>query len=91
MENVLPPHPTGALAALRGSPWADVIFAAHTGLGLALSAGELWRRLPVGRTLKTQMWLVPASERPQGQDEQEKWLYHWWQRLDDWIEAQGEE
>jgi 1-acyl-sn-glycerol-3-phosphate acyltransferase len=91
MENVLPPHPTGALAALCGRPEADVIFSAHTGLGLAISLGELWRHLPVGQTLKTQMWLVPASERPRDPDEQAKWLYDWWKRLDDWIEQQGEE
>lgn len=91
MENVLPPHPTGALAALRSRPEADVIFAAHTGLGLAASAGELWRELPTGRTLKTQMWLAPAAERPTDPDEQVKWLYDWWKRLDEWVEAQGEE
>jgi acyltransferase-like protein len=91
MENVLPPHPTGALAALRSQPEADVVFGAHTGLGLAASAGELWRKLPTGRTLTMQMWLAPATERPRDPDEQVKWLYEWWKRLDDWIERQGEE
>jgi hypothetical protein len=91
MDNVLPPHPTGALAALRSRPEADVIFGAHTGLGLAASAGELWRELPTGRTLKMQMWLAPAAERPSDPDEQVKWLYDWWKRLDDWVEEQGEE
>lgn len=91
MGNVLPPHPTGALAALRARPEADVIFAAHTGLGLEASAGDLWRKLPIGRTLKTQMWLAPATERPRDPDEQVRWLYDWWQRLDDWIDRQGEE
>lgn len=91
MENVLPPHPTGALAALRSRPDADVIFGAHTGLGLAATAGELWRKLPTGRTLKTRMWLAPAAERPRDPDEQVKWLYDWWKRIDEWIEGQGEE
>jgi hypothetical protein len=91
MENVMPPHPTGALAALRSRPEADVVFAAHTGLGLAASAGELWRKLPTGRTLKTRMWLASAAERPRDPDEQVKWLYDWWKRLDEWIERQGEE
>lgn len=44
MTHVLPPRPTGALAALRGKPDADVIFAAHTGLGLAAFPRELCAR-----------------------------------------------
>jgi 1-acyl-sn-glycerol-3-phosphate acyltransferase len=91
MEHVLPPHPSGALAALRGAPDADVIFSAHTGLGLAAFPGEIWRHTPIGHTLNNRMWLSPASERPQDPDEQVKWLYDWWGRLDRWVEASGEE
>jgi 1-acyl-sn-glycerol-3-phosphate acyltransferase len=88
MSNVLPPRPTGALAAIRGNPEADVIFASHTGLGLAAYPGELWRDIPIGRTLRTRMWHVPASEVPSDSDEQVAWLNRWWRRIDDWIEAQ---
>lgn len=88
MSNVLPPRPTGALAAIRGNPGADVIFACHTGLGLAAYPGELWRDLPIGRTLRTRMWHVPAPEIPADSDEQVAWLNRWWRRIDDWIEAQ---
>jgi len=91
MSHVMPPHPSGALAALRGAPDADVIFSAHTGLGLAAFPAEIWRRTPIGRTLETRMWLAPASERPQDPDEQVRWLYAWWKRLDDWVEARGVE
>lgn len=91
MENVLPPHPTGALTALASRPDADVIFAAHTGLGLAASAGQVLRELPIGRTLKTRMWLCPRTECPRDSDEQVNWLYDWWKRLDDWIEREGQE
>ena len=52
LANVLPPRPTGALAAIRGNPQADVVFAGHTGLGLAAYPGQLWRDLPIGRTLR---------------------------------------
>ena len=31
----MPPQPSGALAAIRAKRDADVIFSAHTGLGLA--------------------------------------------------------
>ena len=88
MTNVLPPRPTGALAALRSNPAADVIFAAHTGLGLAAFPRELWREMPIGRTLRTRMWLVPADERPSDPDSQVEWLYEWWKRIDAWIDGQ---
>jgi hypothetical protein len=37
------------------------------------------------------MWLAPHSERPKDPDEQVAWLYAWWKRLDEWVEAQGQE
>ncbi len=91
MPHVLPPQPLGALAALRGNRHADVIFAAHTGLGLAAFPPELWREMPIGKTLHTQAWLVPAAEIPSDPDEQVSWLFAWWKRIDDWIENQGSE
>lgn len=90
MTHVLPPHPAGALAAIRGNPDCDVIFAAHTGLGVAAFPRELWRHPPIGKTLKTRMWLAPAAERPREPEAQARWLYDWWKRLDDWVESQGE-
>jgi 1-acyl-sn-glycerol-3-phosphate acyltransferase len=91
MSHVLPPRPTGALAALRGNPTADVIFGAHTGLGLAAFPRELWRQTPIGKTLKTRMWLAPAVNRPTEPEQQVTWIYDWWKRLDEWIEEQGNE
>lgn len=90
MEHVLPPHPSGALAALAGAPRCDVVFGAHTGLGLAAFPRQLWRDPPVGRTLRTRMWLVPAAERPTDPDEQVRWLYEWWERIDRWLAGEGE-
>ena len=91
MTRVLPPHPAGALAALRGNPDSDVIFAAHTGLGVAAFPGELWRDPPVGRTLISHMWRVRPGERPSDPGAQTDWLYGWWERIDAWVAAQGEE
>jgi hypothetical protein len=88
MSNVLPPRPSGALAAIGANPDANVIFAGHTGLGLAAYPGELWRDMPIGRTLRTHMWLVPASDVPADSDEQVAWLNDWWRRIDTWIEEQ---
>jgi 1-acyl-sn-glycerol-3-phosphate acyltransferase len=91
MEHVLPPRPSGALAALRGNPGADVIFAAHTGLGLAAFPRELWRVVPIGRTLKTRMWLWQAADRPTDPAEQAKWIYECWREIDEWVRTQGDE
>ena len=90
MTHVLPPHPAGALAAMRANPGCDVIFAAHTGLGVAAFPRELWRHPPIGKTLKTRMWLAPAAERPLDPEAQVRWLYDWWKQIDDWVECQGE-
>lgn len=91
MAHVLPPHPGGALAALRGNADADVVFGVHSGLGLAAFPRELWRSPPIGATLRTRMWLSEPSERPRDQEEQIRWLYDWWNRLDEWIESEGTE
>lgn len=91
MTHVLPPRPTGALAALRGNPDADVIFGAHTGLGLAAFPRQLWRAAPIGRTLQTQMWLWPAADRPADPDQQAGWIYDCWRRIDEWVDEQGTE
>jgi 1-acyl-sn-glycerol-3-phosphate acyltransferase len=88
MPNVLPPQPGGALAALRGGGDTDVVFAAHTGLGLAAYPAQFWREMPIGRTLHTRMWHVPAHEVPASDEERVSWLYDWWKRIDDWIAAQ---
>jgi len=87
LEHVLPPKPSGALTALASNPTAGVIFAAHTGLGLAAYPREIWRELPVGGTLYTRMWFVPRSEVPEDEDERSKWLNDWWQLIDNWIEG----
>jgi 1-acyl-sn-glycerol-3-phosphate acyltransferase len=91
MEHVLPPRPTGTVAAIRANIDADVVFAAHTGLGLAAYPREIWRHLPVGRTLRTRMWLVARSEIPSGDEEMARWLTDWWLRIDRWIDGHGEE
>jgi 1-acyl-sn-glycerol-3-phosphate acyltransferase len=91
MSHVLPPRPAGALAALRGNPAADVIFGAHSGLGLAAFPSEIWHEPPLGKTFHTRMWLSPAAERPLDRDAQVTWIYDWWKRLDKWIEDQETE
>ena len=87
MPHVLPPRPSGTLAALRADREADIVFAAHTGLGLAAYPHQFWRDMPIGRTMHTRMWFVPAAEVPRGDEEQIEWLYAWWKRIDEWVDA----
>jgi 1-acyl-sn-glycerol-3-phosphate acyltransferase len=87
MRHVLPPRPAGVAAALRAAPHADVVFVAHTGLEHLSTVRDLWRNLPLDKTLHLRWWFVPAAEVPRDQAEQTDWLYHWWETVDDWIDT----
>ncbi len=85
LRHLLPPRPAGVTAALRAAPHADVVFVAHTGLDHLDSVGDLWRSLPMDKTLHLRWWFVPAEEVPRGQAELTDWLYRWWATIDDWV------
>jgi 1-acyl-sn-glycerol-3-phosphate acyltransferase len=85
MAYLLPPRPGGALAAIAAAPTADVVFVAHTGLDDLITVGDVWRSLPMEQVLKARWWRVPAAEVPPGHDDQVRWLYDWWARIDAWI------
>src|SRR4051794_29675388 len=85
MRHVLPPRPAGVTAALRAAPHADVVFVAHTGLEHLNTMRDVWRSLPMDKTLHLRWWFVPAAEVPRDETQLTDWLYHWWQRIDDWI------
>jgi hypothetical protein len=91
MPNVLPPHATGALAAIAACPRADVIFVAHTGLDRLVSVRDVWRSLRTDMEIRARWWRVPAASVPRAtsRDTQVTWLYDWWQRLDAWIAAEN--
>ncbi len=86
LDHLLPPRPTGVLAALRGNPEATVLFVAHTGLGIAAYPRQIYREMPIGGTLRFRLWRVERDEIPADEDGQVEWLNAWWQRIDDWIE-----
>jgi 1-acyl-sn-glycerol-3-phosphate acyltransferase len=90
MAHLLPPRPSGALAAINAAPGADVVFVAHTGLEDLDNPTEVWRRLPIGRTVAARWWRVPAERVPRDAEEQIDWLYAWWGRLDAWVGARRE-
>jgi 1-acyl-sn-glycerol-3-phosphate acyltransferase len=87
MRHVLPPRPGGVSAALGAAPHADVVFVAHTGLEHLSTVRDLWRGLPMDKTLHLRWWFVPAAEVPRDPEEQTDWLYRWWETIDVWISA----
>jgi 1-acyl-sn-glycerol-3-phosphate acyltransferase len=87
MRHVLPPRPAGVTAALRAAPHADVVFVAHTGLEHLSTVRDVWRYLPMDKTLHLRWWFVPAADVPRDPEEQTDWLYHWWETIDTWIDT----
>jgi len=87
MEHVAAPRPGGALAALDGSPGADVIFVGHS--GIPAGASNLWRLLLSERTVELRMWVAHTEEIPGGHDERIDWLFEWWLTLDRWIDERA--
>jgi len=85
MIHVLAPRPGGFLAALDAAPDADVVLVAHTGLDHLLSAGDIWRELPMDKRIVMRWWQVPRAEIPEDRDERIDWLYAWWKQIDGWI------
>ena len=85
MRHVLPPRPAGVVAALRAAPHADVVFVAHTGLEHLSTVRDLWRGLPMDKTLHLRWWFVPAAEVPHEDAELTDWLFRWWSTIDAWV------
>ncbi|MFL6055648.1 MAG: 1-acyl-sn-glycerol-3-phosphate acyltransferase [Actinoallomurus sp.] len=83
MPNLLPPHVTGTLAAIKAAPTADVIFVAHTGVDDLMSVGDVWRAIPMRQPLRARWWRVPYEDIPA--EDRERWLYDWWKTIDAWI------
>jgi 1-acyl-sn-glycerol-3-phosphate acyltransferase len=83
MENVLPPHLAGTLAAIEAAPAADVVFVAHTGVDDLLSVRDVWHAIPMRQPMRARWWRVPHEEIPA--EGRERWLYDWWETIDAWI------
>ena len=88
MRNVLPPRTGGVLAALSASPQASVVLVAHTGVDHLLTIADVWRELPMDKTIAMRWWLVEPVDIPSDPDGRVDWLYAWWGRVDGWISKQ---
>jgi 1-acyl-sn-glycerol-3-phosphate acyltransferase len=87
LKNVLPPRPLGTLALLEARTDMDVVFCAHTGLEDANRIDDLVNGSLLGKTVRVKFWRVPRSDVPYGREERTAWLHAWWERVDQWIEA----
>lgn len=85
--NVLPPHPSGPLAAMEQSPGADVVFVAHTGTEDLISPAIIWHGIPFGREIRANYWHIPSEEIPTGDESRIAWLNAQWQAVDIWVSA----
>ncbi|HEX9775324.1 MAG TPA: 1-acyl-sn-glycerol-3-phosphate acyltransferase [Actinomycetota bacterium] len=85
MEYMLPPRHNGVLAAMQGSPEADVVLVAHSVLEDIGSFKDLWHAIPFEEPIHARYWRIPQQEVPHDTDELIEWLYGWWERIDAWI------
>ena len=86
--HVLAPRPGGVVAALEAAPGVDVLLCAHTGLERLRTAADIWRELPMDKTLTLRWWRVPRARIPSDPDGIADWLYAEWSRIDAWIASQ---
>lgn len=87
MRHLSAPRPGGALAAIEAAPEADVIFFGHAGFPDGL--GEVWRHLPERQTVEVRLWRAEAATVPADEADRVRWLFEWWARLDDWVDARS--
>ena len=88
LRHVMAPRAGGVLSALTNARDADVVFVAHTGVEHMVTVLDVWRELPMDRSIEMRWWLVPAAEVPAGEEARIAWLFAWWARIDDWIDEQ---
>lgn len=85
LKSTLPPKPKGVMTALANAPMgSDVFFVGHAGLEGFVTAGDIWRAIPIGTEVDVKIWHYPAHEIP-GPADQEVWLYDRWAEIDAWI------
>ncbi len=85
LEQTLPPKPRGVMTALAAAPLgSDVFFVGHAGLEGFVTAGDIWRAIPMDTRVAVKIWHHSAESIP-GPDEQEAWLYDRWAEIDEWI------
>lgn len=90
LKMTLPPKPKGVMTALSTAPPnSDVFFVGHSGLESFITAGDIWRSMPMDTSVAVRIWHYPAESIPPPGG-QETWLYDTWEEIDTWIEEKME-
>lgn len=84
LKRTLPPRTKGVMTALAAAPESDVFFVGHAGLEAFITAGDIWRAMPMDTSVEVKVWHFRAEDIP-GPDHQEAWLYDVWAEIDRWI------
>ncbi|WP_402466875.1 1-acyl-sn-glycerol-3-phosphate acyltransferase [Isoptericola aurantiacus] len=85
MGNVMAPHAGGFQAAMEGAPAAGVLVVAHTGLERLVTVRDIWRELPMDKSITLAGWWHPPGTVPSDEVAGEVWLFEQWQVVDSWI------
>lgn len=91
MPHVMAPHAGGFVTALEASTDAAVLVVAHTGLERLVSPRDIWRELPMDKTIVLGGWFTPASDLPPDPVGRAAWLFDQWVQVDGWITARSPE
>lgn len=83
--HLMPPRPAGVHAALQANPDLHVVVVAHTGLDHLDSIGDIWREIPLHKTLRMRWGSVPSAEVPHDIDGLSDWLFTAWEHMDAWV------
>jgi 1-acyl-sn-glycerol-3-phosphate acyltransferase len=88
LQQTLPPRSLGVMTALAAAPpETDVFFVGHAGLETFITAGDIWRAMPMDTEVEVKIWHVRSEDIPPP-EKQESWLYDVWGEIDDWIGAE---
>ncbi|KHL18306.1 acyltransferase-like protein [Mumia flava] len=89
MPNVMAPHAGGFATALDAAPQASVLVVAHTGLERLVTLKDIWRELPMDKTITLGGWLTSSGDLPPDGVSRAAWLFDQWAGVDAWITAQN--
>jgi 1-acyl-sn-glycerol-3-phosphate acyltransferase len=88
LKQTLPPRSLGVMTALAAAPpETDVFFVGHAGLETFITAGDIWRAMPMDTEVEVKIWHVRSEAIPPP-EQQEAWLYDVWAQIDEWIGAE---
>jgi len=88
LSHVLPPKPAGVLALLTELPSVDCVFLSHTGLEAFAKIKDLLSGEVVRSTVHVGLWRISASDIPTEPDEQLRWLYAQWEKVNAFVRNQ---